>query len=275
MVGVGRSGTTLLRLLLDAHPELAMTPETGWLGAALEVFQTKSHEPLRDAVTGAPNWPDMEMSVQELEGIISSKAPQERLRAIYLTYALRFNVRRVGDKTPLHGGRMAKILGALPEARFIHIIRDGRDVAVSHRELWFGPGRNPENADAFWVWHLTQIRQQAQFVPHYLEVRFEELVTDTEGVLRRIGEFIELPFHPNQLKAHERAEERLKELKDVQWPGRLITRAQRLELFRRNLNPPDPNRIGVWQREMSHEDQKQFHEVASDLLRDLNYRIDG
>jgi hypothetical protein len=276
VVGVGRSGTTLLRLLLDAHPELAMTPETGWLGPALEVCQAKSHEALRDALTGAPNWHDMEMSVQELEEIISNQAPQERLRAIYLAYALRFNVRRVGDKTPLHGGRMVKILEALPEARFIHIIQDGRDVAVSHRKLWFGSGRNPGSAAAFWVWQLAQIRQQAQFVPHYLEVRFEELVTDTESVLRRIGEFIELPFHPNQLKAHERVEERLKELKDVQWPGRLITRAQRLELFRRTLNPPDPdpNRIGVWQREMSQEDQRQFHEVASDLLRDLGYRID-
>ena len=275
VVGVGRSGTTLLRLLLDAHPDLAMTPETGWLGAALEVWRAESHEPLRSALIGAPNWPDMEIGEVELDEVISNQVPQERLRALYMAYAARFNVRRVGDKTPLHGGRMVKILEALPEARFIHIIRDGRDVAVSHRELWFGPGRDAGNAAAFWMWHLREIRQQAQFVPHYLEVRFEDLVTNTESVLRQIGEFIELPFHPNQLKSHERAEDRLKELKDVQWPGRLITREQRLKLFELTKRPPDRSRIGVWHREMPKNDQQQFQEIAGDFLRDLGYGLNG
>ena len=62
------------------------------------------------------------------------------LRAFYAPYAERFSKKIVGDKTPLYILHMSRIQRCLPEARFIHLIRDGRDVALSYRGLWFGPG---------------------------------------------------------------------------------------------------------------------------------------
>ncbi len=274
VVGVARSGTTLLRLLLDAHPDLAMTPETGWLGGALQALQPGAPEgQFRKALTNAPNWGDMEMSDDTLDEILVRpvSSPGDKLRAIYWAYAARFGAKRVGDKTPLHGGRMVEILEFLPEARFIHIIRDGRDVASSLRDLWFGPGPDAEAAAVFWMWHIREMRQQAQFIPHYMEVRFEELVTDTERVLRAVGAFIDLPFHADQLHAHERASSRLAELKDVQWPNRLITAEQRKGLFKLASVPPSDSRIGVWRREMSLEDQAKFTKIAGDMLTQLGY----
>ncbi|MEH3118761.1 MAG: sulfotransferase [Methylorubrum populi] len=276
VVGVARSGTTLLRLLLDAHPDLAMTPETNWLGGALAALRPDAPaDAFRKALTGAPNWGDMEIGEAALDAILAQPfaAPGDRLRAIYRAYAARFGVSRIGDKTPLHGSRMTTIREALPEARFIHIVRDGRDVALSLRELWFGPGRDAEDAAAFWMWHLRQIRQEAQFVPHYLEVRFEELVADPRKVLTEIGAFIDLPFHEDQLRAHERAAARLTELKDVHWGTRRITAEQRKGLFTLTSKPPLPERAEVWRREMSAEDQEAFRRVAGGMLRQLSYPV--
>ena len=274
VVGVARSGTTLLRLMLDAHPDLAMTPETGWLGAALKALQRGvPPDAFINAITSEPNWPDMEMSTSELGYVLAQAdvSPGGMLRAIYWEYARRHGAKRVGDKTPLNGTRMIDIMEFLSEARFVHIIRDGRDVALSLRDLWFGPGRDPEIAALFWLWHIREMRQQAQFLPYYMEVRFEDLVTDPQRVLRQISEFIDLPFHPDQLRAHERASARLTELKDVQWPNRLITREQRLEIFSLTASPPDASRIGVWRNEMSEKDQAAFNKVAGAVLIDLGY----
>ena len=62
------------------------------------------------------------------------------LRAFYRGYAAARGKTRYGDKTPMHATDIDVLSRVLPEARFIHIIRDGRDVAASLRGLPFAPG---------------------------------------------------------------------------------------------------------------------------------------
>jgi hypothetical protein len=246
VVGVPHSGANLLRLLLDAHPDLAMTPETGWLGAALEALQPGAPDDrFRRALSDAPDWHDMDMDDQALDAILAQPAssPSDRLRAIYTAYAARFGATRAGDATPRHGGRMIKILELLPEARFIHIIRDGRDVAVSHRTVGFGPGSDPEAAATFWMWNIREMRQQAQFIPYYMEIRYEDLVIHSERVLKEICKFIGLELHAEQ----------------------------RLELSQLASSPPTSARIEVWRHEMNPKDQAKFEKIAGGMLMQLGY----
>ena len=70
----------------------------------------------------------------------------EALRAFYGVYAGRFGKWRWGDKTTNYVRQMSLIHDLLPETRFVHIIRDGRDVALSTRDLWFGPDSVEEAA---------------------------------------------------------------------------------------------------------------------------------
>ena len=103
---------------------------------------------------------------------------------------------------------MRRIQRVLPEARFVHIIRDGRDVSLSHLRMNWGPETYEESA-RLWRNRIRKARKMAPTIDHYMEVRFEDLVADTEGVLRRVCEFIELDFDPVMLDYHERAEGRL------------------------------------------------------------------
>jgi len=276
VVGVGRSGTTLLRLLLDAHPKLAMTPETHWLTQAIKKLSQDSQDidGLRKILLTHPYWKDMGIVDSKLDQILHNHDPDQpadTIRRIYHCYSQRFGVDRVGDKTPLHNLSMYDICRFLPEARFIHLIRDGRDVAISHRGLWFGPSDDPKSAAMFWMWRIRETRQQAQFIPHYHEVFYENLVTDPEAELKKICAFIDLDFHPDQLLAHERAQDRLSELNDVVHKGKVITSGMRRDIFRRVDKPPDPNRIARWQAEMSASELVAFEKVAGTMLLDLGY----
>jgi hypothetical protein len=276
IVGVARSGTTLLRLLLDAHPDIAVTPETHWLRGAIRRLLADPTDAAgaRNAILAEPRWVDMGISVEGLDAIFAGHSPDrpgDTLREIYRRYANRHGAARVGDKTTLHNLAMHDIARILPEAHFIHIIRDGRDVAVSYRDLWFGPGHDIRAAAMLWMWRIREARQQAQFLPHYLEVRYEALVTDPEKVLRDIARFIDLPFDPVQLTAHLRAEERLGEFRDVTRHGRLETGEMLRGIFKLNSSPPDPSRVGRWASEMDPADVATFERIAGDMLTDLGY----
>jgi hypothetical protein len=278
IVGAERSGTTLLRLMLDAHPELAIPPETHFIDRAAEVCEHAS-DPRRaflDAVTSHRRWGDFRIEGDLLEQRIARIEPfdlGEALRAFYGLYAERFGKPRWGDKTPLYVQKMQLIRGLLPEARFVHLIRDGRDVALSTRDLWFGPDSVQEAARR-WRSLIEEARRQSRELPHYLEVRYEDLVTGPESTLRKICDLVDLRWDPSMLAYHEKAEERMSEIyRDIMTPkGRKVVRGEmRQSLHTLTGSPPQRDRIGRWKGEMTAEDRKRFEEVAGETLRELGY----
>jgi hypothetical protein len=279
VVGVPRSGTTLLRLFLDAHPDLAIPPETQWLGNAIESLSSDvAPEEMHAGLKSINSWRETGVDEAAFDRLMAQSGggpdPYEFIRQVYRFYAARFGAGRVGDKTPGHGLIMQTIAKALPEAHFIHIIRDGRDVAVSQRNLWFGPGNDPADAARFWTWRIREMRQQAQFLPHYMEVRYEALVADPEPVLQAIGAFIGLPFDPRQLDYHKTAAARLAELGDIPRDAGTITAAERHAIHELTLTPPQLSRVGRWRQEMSRSDADIFEQIAGNMLRDLGYDVD-
>src|SRR4029434_6926754 len=134
IVGVPRSGTTLLRIMLDAHPQLAIPPETGFLSRLVRLpwlwAAGLGRRRLLTIITRAESWPDFHLDAHALAEALDAVKPftlADGLRAFYRLYAARFNKSLWGDKTPLYGRHAYSIARLLPEARFIHLIRDGRD----------------------------------------------------------------------------------------------------------------------------------------------------
>jgi hypothetical protein len=169
---------------------------------------------------------------------------------------------------------MPRIGSVLPEARFIHLIRDGRDVALSMTEVEWGPESVPEAAQKWKEW-IAKARRQAKRVDHYLEVRYEDLVTDPEPTLRRVCEFSELEFSGDMLTYHERASKRMSEvIREFQiGGGPLLTADDRAQQHKLVSEPPQADRLARWQRDMSDEDQARFEEIAGDLLGELGYPL--
>jgi hypothetical protein len=277
--GAERSGTTLLRLMLDAHPELAIPPETHFVPDVAELSSTGSElrHAFLDVLTQTRTWHDMQIAEQELAAVLERIDPftvTEGLRAFYALYARRCGKTRWGDKTPKYLRRAADVERVLPEAHFVHLIRDGRDVALSARDAW--PGRDsPIPAQARrWRKDVKRGRSSGRRRAHYLEVRYEELVRDPEEVLLRICTFCDLRYADDMLRYHETAWTRLSELGDKVLPGGGRARREvRLAIQARTASPPQPQRAGRWRREMSSAELAEFEAVAGDLLASLGYEL--
>lgn len=282
IVGAPRSGTTLLRLMLDAHPVLAIPPETGFLPivAALPADVAGARAAI-DTVTNyppdAPAWPDYGIDAdlfREADDVRRAATPADVVREFYRCYAERFGKARCGDKTPTYCCHLTAIGALLPEARFVHVIRDGRDVAESIKSLWFSPGAEVEARAALWRDCVVAARVQSTSVPgRYLETRYEELVDAPVTVLRRICRFIDLEYQDTMLAYHQGAATRLREHRArIRRDGAVVvTHEARLQQQALTMTPPQHARAGAWRTTMAATERTRFEEVAGDLLRELGY----
>jgi hypothetical protein len=170
---------------------------------------------------------------------------------------------------------LARIARLLPEAHFIHVIRDGRDVALSVRPLWFTPGTTMAAIARDWADKVRTARAQAAECAHYLEVRFEDLVRDTTAVLRRICAFVRLDHQPRMERYFETARTRLAEVTTRRRADGsvVITKDARLEMHRWTNGPPSPRRVQRWRQEMTPEERREFERTAGDLLEELGYAV--
>src|SRR5687768_11829070 len=154
VVGVPRSGTTLLRLMLDAHPELAIPAETHFVPDLIEAGSAgRSAEELCDLIVAARNWGDFALPEAALRDRVSATGQDDAaavLRGFYGLYAELQGKPRWGDKTPGYVRRMSPIAKALPEARFVHLVRDGRDVLLSRRQRGMGAGKAVTETAVLW-----------------------------------------------------------------------------------------------------------------------------
>lgn len=286
VVGAPRSGTTLLRLMLDAHPDLAIPPETSFLAAVSALGQSDGDLRARflETITayppGAPNWQDFGLAREALAEAVQALEPftvADGLRAFYRLYAQRFDKSRWGEKTPDYSLHVGTIAALLPEARFVHLIRDGRDVAASWRQQWFSPGHEPEVLARAWADRVEAARNAGSACAHYTEVFYEDLVARPEPVLRRLCEFLELPWSNQLLNHQERAPKRLEEHRArVSLDGSfVVSHAQRLHQQRRTMERPGTGLIGSWRETMSGQEVQRFERVAGALLIQLGYELQG
>jgi hypothetical protein len=284
VVGVGRSGTTLLRMMLDAHPELAIPPETHFVNPFIQISGRLRFNPevaCRAIVHDQRRrWGDFGLEADDLIARFREIEPfntSDALRGFYALYASKHGKPRWGDKTPDYVRKMKKIQRTLPEARFVHVIRDGRDAGLSQNARIIRRGKEPvppREMARRWRKRIVKSRDDAKDVEGYIEVRYEDLIDDTEAVLRRVCELVEVHYDPVMLRYHERAEERLQEM-----AGALPARAgrpereagERVAAHALTTKPPQRDRVAVWKTEMTEAENAEFEEAAGYLLDDLGY----
>jgi hypothetical protein len=264
--------------MLDAHAALAIPPETGFVPVAADLDGSGDDVRARfmAVVVGSETWPDLCIDAGALHAAIHAIEPftvSGAVRAFYRLYAARFGKPRWGDKTPTYSASLDRIRRVLPEARFIHLIRDGRDVALSLAPLWFAPGRDPETLARAWRTQIEAARRLGANRVDYLEVRYEALVEHPRRELARVCAFLDLPYDERMERWHETARERLAEHRSRFRPdgSLLISHEERVYNQRFTMRPPALERVFRWRREMDGDTLARFERVAGDLLETLGY----
>ena len=216
IVGAGRSGTTLLRLMLSGHSRLHVTPET-WFIAPL-VARLQIGVPLDEAerewavqsIVSHYRWPDLGVGEAELRAELA-RSDASTLRdvtdAVYACVARAAHKPRIGDKTPTYVRILPQLAALYPEAQFIHLLRDGRDVALSYIDAGWKP-RCYEGARFEWTEAVRAARSFGAAVgpARWHEVRYEDLVQAPAPALRALCAFLGEAFEPAMLNAASRAE---------------------------------------------------------------------
>ncbi|MGI9019977.1 MAG: sulfotransferase family protein [Solirubrobacterales bacterium] len=277
VVGVARSGTTLLRLMLDAHPELAIPPETHFISKVIRACE-EGADPHADAlaeITGHRRWLDFGLDAEALRERFATHrrlAPGDAMREFYGLYASQHGKTRWGDKSTNYIRKMKPISRVLPEARFIHLIRDGRDVALSLVAVHFGP-QTVDAAAEKWRSEIVKARRQGPKLPGYLEIRYEDLIADPEAVLRAVCEATDLPWDDAMLDYQDRAGGRIAEIvRDFdRAEGQAISADARAAHHANVSKPLQSDRAARWRTEMPVADLTAFEGIAGGLLDELGY----
>jgi hypothetical protein len=185
------------------------------------------------------------------------------LRIVMGSIARRQRVSRWADCTPAHVLHMAQIKKAIPEAIFVHIIRDGRDVALSlERAGWVSPfpwdkKRARLVAGLRWEWIVDKGRKEGRALgADYMEVRFESLVTNPHETLCEIGSFIDHNLDYDHIQRVG--------VGSVKKPN---------TSFKSELQEGTFNPIGRWKEEYSRDELRTFEEMIGEFLRELGYEL--
>jgi hypothetical protein len=278
---MNRSGTTLLRMMLDAHPQMTVPPETHFVPSLIKAAREPGATPA-DALAAMKShreWGDFGFSDEEVLTWFEALDPfneGDAVRAFYAAYAEKAGKPRWGEKTPMYVTKMRLIQKALPEARFVHVIRDGRDVALSVLDRTV---RDLTAADVARRWQrkIEKARKMAPKLRHYQEIRYEDLILDTEPTLRKICDHIGLEFDSAMLDYHERSAERLKEMARARpataGGAKELSVERRMATHAMTTRPPDADRVSRWRRQMEEADRVAFEEVAGELLEELRYPV--
>ena len=255
--GCGRSGTTLLRMMLDSHRRICCGPESSifrrraidadWLADRFG-FGRDEIRAVRDAAVSRPAF------IEAFAGLCMQKAGKARW----------------AEKTPRNIGRIGEVFRCFPAARFVHVLRDGRDVACSLRThprhkvvdgrlVPTGTWRPIAGCARRWVRDIEGSRRWWGD-PRFHTVRYEDLALDPRPVLERLMTFLGEDWDEGML-AHA----------DADSPFRDATRfAQNPEA----LGAVNATSIGRWQRDLDARDRRIFKRIGGPLLVELGYATD-
>ena len=265
VLGVSRSGTTMLRVILDRSPGIAIPDETFFVPQlAHRHGGVVDPDELLEDVRRLPRLAAWEVPLEDIAGRLRpGMSTGEALDAVFQAYAARHGKPRWGDKTPMYMRHLGLVDRLFAEAQYVHLIRDGRDAALAFLDMPEGvvtrTWAHPRSAAGFACEWRTEVRRARGLgrrvgASRYHEVRYEELVADTEGVVRSICAFADLPFEPAMLE----------------FAGNVDVSAK--PHHQRLLQPPTRG-VREWREQMSEGDVRAFEAVAGDLLSELGYEV--
>ena len=262
ILGSDRSGTTMLRLILDrAGDGPAIPPETMFITDFRGVLRSGQLDDHASAIAFTRRvWSHPRVALWELEGdaplppegLTHAEAFRWGVEQPFLAYMRREGKTWWADKTPPHIDHVDLLAEVFPGARFVELVRDGRDVSLSIQGLPFG-GNNAWTTGRRWAHCIREGARQRELRPHTMTfVRYEDLVTQPAIEVQRLSEFLGITYDADMLAVEKTDSAKLQQDQQA-WFSNLWGGINQDAMYK-------------WRRVMSQRDQRVFLAAAGDEL---------
>lgn len=269
IIGCQRSGTTLLRLILNAHSNIAI-PEEGTFWMPLlrryknDPYKNIPNKDLKNILNYIVKNNQFKLWCIDpsplIEKILNLRncSLKNLMEMFYVYYASTQNKGIWGDKTPSFF-RMIPVLHKLfPEARFIHIVRDGRDLYLSWKKM-HSLMKFISLSAIEWKYKVNEIRKNLSKIPFEksMELKYEDLVREPQNVLKKICDFLRIDYEDKILNFWEKSH-------------KYIGKHHSELIFR----PISSKSVGKYKKELSYRNLRKYEILAQDLLKKCGYHIE-
>ena len=267
IIGAGRSGTTLLRLILMGHSRLHIPPESWFiedlvrelpLAGPLSAEQTSR---AADLVISHRRWEDFSIPSDCFRRQVEHlKEPtlREIVDMIYSAELNKIGKPRFGDKSPTYFRIVPELISLYSGAKFIHLIRDGRDVAISCIDA-----RWTRYYERNFLWlqamKYRDIHRGTDYSSRILEIRYEDLVRETDSTVMRICAFLGERFENGMLTWQRHVESTIP--------------ARELHVHERIRGNVDTQNVAIWKERLSAFECFSMEACMRDPLERLGYGL--
>jgi hypothetical protein len=272
IVGCARSGTTLLHRIVDAHPEVAITPEMHWITRHFKNQNRLVTPELVSELTRHKRFAQFEIPGEEFESLLGSgeSVPYPTfLNRVFGLYGKVKNKPLVGNKTTSYVRSILELHALWPDAKFVHLIRDGRDVCLSILN-WKKADRivgryasweeDPVSTTALWWERKVRTGREAGArlgSSLFYEVRYESLISRPEQECQKLCEFLDVPYDDAMIRFAE---------------GKTRTELSNARKTPKKAWLPITSGLRNWRTEMPMKDVERFEAAAGGLLEELGYQ---
>jgi hypothetical protein len=266
--------------MVTSHPAIVVPPECGFALWWREKYgDWKLRDPRLEAfiqdLASSRKIETWKMEFSRLRAYLEETQPRnyaELVSAIYTFFGLtnQATATRWGDKNNYYLAHIPELHALFPDALFVHIVRDGRDVCCSYRQLQavtqtspYAPRLpvEPAKVAAEWTQNIATIREafSAFSWSGVHEIRYEDLVANPEAELRRLCAFLDEPFDSSMLAYSE------KNRRDGLEPPEFLA------WKRLTLDPPSVKQVGRFRRDLNAREIAEFEAVSASTLAQYNY----
>lgn len=261
LLGLPRSGTKLLRDLLNRHPDVAIFPHESHFFPVLRdrlprygpISDWKNFEKMYGDISGNAFFRRMSARGTTIDArawfdSVHGEDFPALISGLFDLYRRISGARIVGDKSPSYVGHVAVLADALPAAKFLHILRDPRDQALSMRAAW---GKQLVRSAARWKAGVRKCRSAARSrAIAYHEVRYEDLLRDARGTMGEVCAFLGIGFVEELLSLEEASEN----LGDARGERSILA-----------------SNVGKWQHRLDRDELLSIESVAGQCMKEFGY----
>ncbi len=274
IIGRPRTGTTLIRTLFDAHPNIIIPPECAFIinlypkyGRVKNWDEKKLLSFYRD-VQQQRKFASWQINPEKLKNeLLECKGKntfREVIKVVYSNYSSLFNKNKIitlGDKNPVYSIHIKSLFKVFPDAKYIHLTRDYRDNILSILKVDFEAPLIPLIAYRWRYSAINILKIKKKSPAQFYTISYEDFVNDYRKHYRNLCEFVGVPYDDSVFDFYKKKDEFY----------RLYPKVHVNKYHKSLFQPITNNKVGLWKTELKEKDVKTADAVIGKYAELLGY----